>query len=126
MAARWAVKAGPRCITLARGEGAGAILGDRSHGAVAFLLELVPALLVGLLLAQRWPGLSAWLAPPLGEEVAGGAPLGRVVSPYTFEELELIPNPVKRGIMILSHLSRNLIEPGDYGYMVGDMEGAES
>lgn len=32
---------------------------------MAFLLELLPALLVGLLLAQRWPGLSAWLAPPL-------------------------------------------------------------
>jgi predicted deacylase len=75
------------------------------------------------------PTRGGWLetlAPPLGEEIVGGAPLGRVVSPYTFEELELIPNPVKRGIMILSHLSRNLIEPGDYGYMVGDMEGAES
>lgn len=75
------------------------------------------------------PTRGGWLetlAPALGEEIAGGAPLGRVVSPYTFEELELIPNPVKRGIMILSHLTRNLIEPGDYGYMVGDLEGAES
>jgi predicted deacylase len=75
------------------------------------------------------PTRGGWLetlAPPLGEEIAGGAPLGRVTSPYTFQELELIPNPVKRGIMILSHLSRNLVEPGDYGYMVGDMEGAEA
>jgi len=32
---------------------------------VAFLLELVPALLLGLLLARRWPHLSQRLAPPL-------------------------------------------------------------
>jgi hypothetical protein len=43
-----------------------------------------------------------------------------VISPYTFEELEVIRSPVDRGIMILSHLSRNLVNPGDYGYMVGD------
>jgi predicted deacylase len=73
------------------------------------------------------PVNGGWLeteAPPLGAEIAGGAVLGRVVSPYTFEELEVIQNPVKRGIMILSHLTRNLLEAGDYGYMVGDLEGA--
>jgi malate permease and related proteins len=32
---------------------------------LAFLLELVPALLLGLLLARRWPNLSQQLAPPL-------------------------------------------------------------
>lgn len=64
-------------------------------------------------------------APPLGEEIAGGKVLGRVVSPYTFKELEVIKNPIKRGVMILSHLTPNLVEPGDYGYMVGDLEGAE-
>lgn len=74
------------------------------------------------------PSQGGWLeteAPPLGEEIAGGAVLGRVVSPYTFEELEVIHSPTRNGIMILSHLSRNLVEPGDYGYMVGDLEGAE-
>ena len=65
-------------------------------------------------------------APPLGEEIAGGAVLGRVVSPYTFEETEVIKNTVPRGIMILSHLTRNLIQPGDYGYMVGDLDGHET
>ena len=68
-------------------------------------------------------------APPLGEPIAAGAVLGRVVSPYTFEELEVIRNPVataEGGIMILSHLTRNLVQPGDYGYMVGDMAGHES
>lgn len=64
-------------------------------------------------------------APPLGQEIAGSDVLGRVVSPYTFEELEVIRSPVEHGIMILSHLTRNLVEPGDYGYMVGDLDGAE-
>lgn len=59
-------------------------------------------------------------APPLGERIEQGAVLGRVVSPYTFEELEVIRNPVSEGIMILSHLTRNVVEPGDYGYMVGE------
>ncbi len=70
------------------------------------------------------PTQGGWLeteAPALGERIAGGSVLGRVVSPYTFEELEVIKNPVADGIMILSHLSRNLVNPGDYGYMVGDL-----
>jgi predicted deacylase len=61
-------------------------------------------------------------APALGETIEEGSVLGRVVSPYTFEELEMIRNPVPRGIMILSHLTRNVVEPGDYGYMVGEPE----
>lgn len=65
-------------------------------------------------------------APPLGERIKGGAVLGRIVSPYTFEELEVMKNPVADGIMILSHLTRNIIEPGDYAYMVGDLAGAEA
>ena len=47
------------------------------------------------------------------------------MSPYTFEMLEEIPTPYDSGIMILSHLGRNVVEAGDYGYMVGDLEGAE-
>ncbi len=62
-------------------------------------------------------------APPLGEPIGGGAVLGRIVSPYTFEELEVIRNTVPNGIMILSHLSRNLVQPGDYAFMVGNLEG---
>lgn len=73
------------------------------------------------------PTHGGWLetdAPPLGSRISGGQILGRVVSPYTFEELEVIANPVTNGIMILSHLSRNLVEAGDYGFMVGDLDGA--
>ena len=49
--------------------------------------------------------------------------LGRVVSPYTFKTLETIRSPIKRGVMILSHLTPNLVEPGDFSYMVGDLDG---
>ena len=42
-----------------------------------------------------------------------------MVSPYSFEELEVIRNPVPDGWMVLAHLSHNLVQPGDYGYMVG-------
>jgi hypothetical protein len=64
-------------------------------------------------------------APPLGEEIAGGAVLGRVVSPYTFKEMEVIRNPVDQGIMILSHLTTGLVQPGEDGYMVGDLTGCK-
>jgi predicted deacylase len=58
-------------------------------------------------------------APPLGERVKEGAVIGRIVSPYTFEELEVIRNPVPDGVMILAHLTPNIVEPGDYAYMIG-------
>jgi predicted deacylase len=73
------------------------------------------------------PTQAGWLeplAPANGEPIKGGQLLGRVVSPYTFEVLEEIPSPYENGIMIMQHLSRNLVESGDYGYMVGNMEGA--
>lgn len=57
--------------------------------------------------------------PPLGERIEAGAILGRVTSPYTFELLDVIRNEVPDGLMVLSHLTRNLVEAGDYGYMVG-------
>lgn len=70
-------------------------------------------------------GLLVGEAPPLGGEVGGEAVLGHVVSPYTFEELEVIRFPFKRGIMVLSHLTDDVINPGCYGYMIGNLESAE-
>jgi predicted deacylase len=70
-------------------------------------------------------GLLVPAAPPLGQPVAGGAELGRVISPYTLETLEVIRSPVDRGVMILSHLTVDVVQPGDYGYMIGDLEDAE-
>lgn len=64
------------------------------------------------------------LSPPLGDRLAPGAPLFRVVSPYTFEVLETAVSPFDNGIMIMGHLTRNIVEAGDYGWMVGNLEGA--
>lgn len=64
------------------------------------------------------------LSPPLGEKVAGGTPLFRVVSPYTFETIEEVTCPFENGIMIMGHLTRNIVQAGDYGWMVGNLEGS--
>ncbi len=67
------------------------------------------------------PGAGGWLetvAPPLGDAIGADAPLGRIVSPYSFEVLEELRNPADDGVMVLSHLTRNLVQPGDYGYMI--------
>jgi predicted deacylase len=71
-------------------------------------------------------GLLENLAPPLGQEIKAGAPLFRVVSPCSFEVLEEVNTPYEKGVMIMGHLGRNLVESGDYGYMVGDLSGSET
>jgi predicted deacylase len=78
-------------------------------------------------LAGVRPSQGGWLeplAPANGEVIKGGQLLGRVVSPYTFEVLEEIPTPFENGVMIMQHLTRNLVHSGDYGFMVGNLEGA--
>ena len=78
-------------------------------------------------LAGIRPSQGGWLeplAPANGEVIKGGHLLGRVVSPYTFEVLEEIPTPFENGVMIMQHLTRNLVHSGDYGFMVGNLEGA--
>lgn len=65
------------------------------------------------------------LSPANGEVIRGGQLLGRVVSPYDFELIEEIPTPFENGIMVMQHLTRNLVEAGDYGFMVGNLDGAE-
>lgn len=73
------------------------------------------------------PRTGGWiepLSPPLGEPLAPRAPLFRVVSPYTFETLEEAHSPFEKGIMIMGHLTRNIVEAGDYGWMVGNLEGS--
>jgi predicted deacylase len=78
-------------------------------------------------LAGVRPTQGGWietLAPANGEIIKGGELLGRVVSPYSFEVLEEIPTPFENGIMIMQHLTRNLVHSGDYAYMVGNLDGA--
>lgn len=61
----------------------------------------------------------------LGALVRKGQVLGRIVSPYSFEELEVMRCPFDEGIMVLTHLTANVVEPGIYGYMVGNLMTAE-
>jgi len=99
----------------------------RHLGAIPGDVKPAPKQVVVNSIATIRPTQGGWLeplSPPLGEIIRKGELLGRVVSPYSFKTLEEIPTPFDEGIMILSHLSRNLVESGDYGFMVGDMKGA--
>jgi len=62
----------------------------------------------------------------MGGEVRGGQVLGRVVSPYSMEELEVIRCPFERGVVVLTHLAPSVVEPGIYGFMIGNLATAEA
>lgn len=99
----------------------------RHLGAISGEVKPNPKQVVVNEIAGIRPTQAGWLercAPDNGELIKKGQLLGRVVSPYDFSVLEEIPTPFGNGIMIMQHLSRNLVESGDYGYMVGNMEGA--
>lgn len=55
-----------------------------------------------------------------------GAVLGRTVSPHSFAELEVLRAPFKRSITVLVRPTPCRINPGDFGYMIGDLETAEN
>jgi len=61
----------------------------------------------------------------LGIEVDPDTVLGRVYHPQTFEELEAIRPPYRRNVTILLHRTADVVEPGSYGYMIGDLDSAE-
>jgi predicted deacylase len=56
----------------------------------------------------------------IGERIPKGTVLGRVLSPYTFEELEVISAPYEPSILVLGRESMTNVAPGDYGFMVAD------
>jgi len=85
--------------------------------------QIVVKELVGI--RPKHGGWLETLSPANGEVIRGGQLLGRVVSPYDFELIEEIPTPFENGIMVMQHLTRNLVEAGDYGFMVGNLDGAE-
>lgn len=66
------------------------------------------------------PGFSA-----MNAEVDGGTILGQVVSPYSFEVLETIRSPFRKGISVLLRQNVTRVQPGDYAYMIGNLENAE-
>lgn len=67
----------------------------------------------GLMLSEVQPAR-------LGESVAAGAVLGRVVSPYTFEVLEEVTAPFDSSLLVLVRESVTKVDPGDYGFMVAN------
>ncbi len=58
-------------------------------------------------------------------EVKKGQVMGRVVSPYTFETLEIFTCPFALGITVLLHQNVTKIQPGDYMFMIGNLMNAE-
>lgn len=78
-------------------------------------------------LAPRNGGIMLSEYPPerLGEQIPQGAVLGRVVSPYTFDELEVITAPFSPTLLVLTRPSYTNVAPGDYAFMVADGASAE-
>lgn len=60
----------------------------------------------------------------LGRELGPDTVLGRVCHPQTFEELEVLRAPYRRNVTILVHRTADVVEPGSYGYMIGNLETA--
>jgi predicted deacylase len=58
-------------------------------------------------------------------ELPAGTLLGRVRSPYTFEVLEELRAPFARNVVVLLRQGVTAVNPGDYAYMLGDLEGAQ-
>lgn len=54
-----------------------------------------------------------------------GTVLGRTVSPYSFAELEVFRAPFEPSLTVLVRQAVCRIDPGDFGYMIGDLSTAE-
>jgi predicted deacylase len=63
-------------------------------------------------------------AGAMSTEIPRDTLLGRVVSPYTFETLEEFRAPYARNVVVLLRQGITAVNPGDYGFMVGNLEGA--
>ncbi len=74
----------------------------------------------------RQGGLFVPVVDQVGGTVHKGDVLGRVVSPLSLSVLEEMRCPLEHGVMILTHPTAHRIEPGDYGFMVGDLQTAEA
>ncbi|MDR7401974.1 MAG: succinylglutamate desuccinylase/aspartoacylase family protein [Armatimonadota bacterium] len=68
---------------------------------------------------------SAVTLDQLGTVLAEGHVLGTVVSPYTFETLETLRAPFRRSVLLLVRVGVTRVNPGDYAFMLGDLERAE-
>jgi hypothetical protein len=67
----------------------------------------------GLMLSNFGPG-------NLGEAVAAGVELARIVSPYSLEVLESISAPFEPTVLVLVREAVTKVDPGDYGFIVAN------
>ena len=63
-------------------------------------------------------------ADSMAQEIPKGTLLGRVVSPHTFETLEELRAPYGRNVVLLLRTGITAVNPGDYGFMLGNLDGA--
>lgn len=61
----------------------------------------------------------------VGTVIEGNQVLARTYNPRTFEELEVIRAPFKKNLVILTRGLFNKVSPGDYGFMLGNLDTAE-
>ncbi|MFJ7728534.1 succinylglutamate desuccinylase/aspartoacylase family protein [Neobacillus sp. NPDC097160] len=61
----------------------------------------------------------------VGTVIEGNQVLARTYNPRTFEELEVIRAPFQRNLVILTRGLFNKVSPGDYGFMLGNLDTAE-
>jgi predicted deacylase len=86
-----------------------------------------PQIVLRNLLTVR-PRAGGFLLPEvtsLHTELPKDAVLGRTLSPYSFAELEVLRAPFERNITVLVRPTPCRINPGDFGYMIGDLTTAE-
>jgi len=62
----------------------------------------------------------------VGKEIEGKKVLANIYNPKTFELLETIETPFEKNIVVLMRGLLGKVNPGDYGYMIGNLETAES
>jgi predicted deacylase len=56
----------------------------------------------------------------MGQILSGGTVLGRVISPYTFEELEVMRAPFAKSLIVLLRVTPTRVNPGDYAFMAAN------
>ncbi|MDN4075360.1 succinylglutamate desuccinylase/aspartoacylase family protein [Fictibacillus terranigra] len=61
----------------------------------------------------------------VGTVIEGNQVLARTYNPRTFEELEVIRTPFEKNLVILTRGLLNKVNPGDYGFMIGNTLTAE-
>ena len=61
----------------------------------------------------------------VGTVIEGKQVLSRTYNPRTFEEIEVIYAPFEKNVVILTRGLFNKVSPGDYGFMLGNLDSAE-